>query len=126
MSPTTPQPDNHRTHGRVKVEHLTAYASGMKMGVVQDLSAGGLRIARRGGRPPEVGKQFMVELRWSDLKVMVPVTVVWTHRTGYLRYRVGLAFDKVSEQMQEQISHLAYVGRTAVLSTRVTCHHERW
>lgn len=70
------------------------------LGPVLDLSLGGARIA---SRKPRSGDCRLI-LITEDGPVAVDAQAVWSKRTGFWRYEVGLQFVNVSAETQQQLT----------------------
>ncbi len=87
-----------RTFGRVKATRLRC-----NLGVVLDLSGGGLRI--RSNRRLQ-GKKY-VELSSHARHVKVLAEVRWIKRLGFRKYEIGMQFRDVTEETAKELTGFA-------------------
>src|SRR5687768_7778330 len=77
-----------RSHGRLRQQGVLC-----NLGVVLDLSAGGMRVLSTKNHEGEM----MVRIWTVSEKALVKVGVVWSQRVGFRRYVIGMRFLELSE-----------------------------
>ncbi len=90
--------DGRRVPGRVVQELLIS-----DLGPVLDLSPGGMRVLATRSR---VGK-LDVSLQGSDVSLTLRCNVAWSHRLGFRRHEIGLAFIDVDESAAGILARIA-------------------
>jgi hypothetical protein len=94
-------PSSKRRFGRVVCQEIRC-----SLGVVENLSAGGMRI-RTSSRTPEPGSTFTLCLNSLDGELLVPCRVSWKRRVGFFKHVVGVQFVNLPEDAQRAITNLA-------------------
>ncbi len=87
-----------RAYGRLRQEALDC-----NLGVVLDLSLGGMRV--QCNRPPK--GEIDVELRGSEVKLRLRAQVVWARRVGFRKYEVGLNFLRLPAETIKQLTRIS-------------------
>ncbi|MBT8486673.1 MAG: PilZ domain-containing protein [Phycisphaerales bacterium] len=90
--------DNHRRHGRLKPGVLWC-----NLGVLQDISASGLRVVCK--RPVEGG--LRVVLRGPDRVMRLNARVVWCRKLKFRKYEAGIQFDQVPDDVAAYLRSMA-------------------
>jgi c-di-GMP-binding flagellar brake protein YcgR len=75
--------NERRMRGRMRQQGVTC-----NLGVVVDLSAGGIRVLSS----RKYSGQHEIRLQAQDEKMTLSAEVVWTHRAGFRRHFLGLKF----------------------------------
>ncbi len=93
-----------RRSGRLPAEALVC-----NIGLVLDISVGGMRVLARGSH------NGTVKIRFRDYPTAEPLlaTVTWSKRVGFFMREVGLRFENISPQM------------SSLLTTIASCHRFR-
>lgn len=95
---------SRRRSGRLPAEALVC-----NIGLVLDISVGGMRVLARSNY------SGTVKIKFRDYPTTEPLhaTVTWTKRVGFFMREVGLRFENVSPQM------------SSLLTTIASCHRYR-
>ena len=107
-------PDASR-HGRLRTEKLRTV-----LGEVADLSASGLRLCCKGKCRVNADQQLELKLQALEEQVVVTGRVVWTSKTGFRRYELGVEFVDLTDEQKRQ---LLTIARTAVDSCVMAQEH---
>jgi hypothetical protein len=78
-----------RRFGRIRSQVI-----GCNLGLIQDVSAGGLRIERR--RP--LSGEHRVEIHTRQSTLTLRARVAWSKSTGWFRRQVGLEFIEITDE----------------------------
>jgi hypothetical protein len=99
-------PDTERrSRGRVRQQGVVC-----DLGVVLDLSAGGMRVLSTRGHDG----QMNIRIWTIKDSVTVRADVVWSKRVGFRRHLVGLKFVAMSESDAAALSTIAIAHRALV------------
>jgi hypothetical protein len=93
---------DRRSHGRLLQEGVVC-----NLGVVLDLSAGGMRILST--RPAEGEKELHIKSFEADATVRADV--VWCKRLGFRRHELGLRFKELNKETQQTLASIAMTNR---------------
>lgn len=93
--------DPRRRHGRVRCLDIDC-----NLGEILDVSASGMRV-RTNQRPPTIGTSLTTTLTGLDGPVEFSGVVVWTKRSGFFKFEVGIEFRELSAQMRTALARLA-------------------
>ncbi|MBI1191456.1 MAG: hypothetical protein GC200_12345 [Tepidisphaera sp.] len=94
-------PNSKRGTGRVRCQDIAC-----SLGEILDLSAGGMRV-KTSQRVPRIGSGITVTIGALDGEVVVPTTVQWIRRRGWLSREVGLKFGELSAPVSKALCDLA-------------------
>ena len=92
---------------RRKSGRLPQDALACNLGIVLDISAGGMRILCT--RPPR--KRVRVRLHGYKLPAPLIAVRAWSKRIGLLKHRVGLRFENVSPALAHRLTAIAAANR---------------
>ena len=107
---TVSQERENRRHGRLATEGAVS-----TLGTVQDISASGMRVHRKGVPPVEVGQMFRLEIRLDIETLAVMVIVRRIVKLGWRRYEYGLEFSELTDADRARLTRFA---RTAACASR--------
>jgi c-di-GMP-binding flagellar brake protein YcgR len=93
---------DRRSHGRLLQEGVSC-----NLGVVLDLSAGGMRVLST--KATEGLKE--VRIKSFDAEVIVHADVVWCKRLGFRRHELGLRFKELEKKTQQTLTNIAMTNR---------------
>ncbi len=93
--------DPRRRHGRVRCLDIDC-----NLGEILDVSASGMRV-RTNQRPPTIGTSLTTTVKGLDGPVEFNGVVVWTKRSGFFKFEVGVEFREPSAQMRTALARLA-------------------
>ncbi|HWB20611.1 MAG TPA: PilZ domain-containing protein [Phycisphaerales bacterium] len=98
---------SRRKRGRVDLELLMC-----DLGLVLDLSAGGMRVEGKKPRTPTV----IVQLQAENAQLTLRARVAWTKRLGFFRHEIGLEFVDVDTETNRILTEIAmkYRNRRAI------------
>lgn len=91
-----------RRHGRVRVDETDCGA----LGRVLDISASGVRVARRRAKPLPEGMTFNIRLSHGDTSVILPAKVVRVDKRPGLGTVHALTFVALSEPQRRQLNRM--------------------
>jgi DnaJ-domain-containing protein 1 len=94
-----------REHERVAAQGITCH-----LGQVLDISAGGMRIRTEGTPGVQKGDTLSFGVRSSRHKVSVQGQVLWTRRSGWKNYEIGVRWLDASPIHVELLLQLARYG----------------
>jgi hypothetical protein len=97
--------DPRRRATRHKTESLSC-----DLGRVVDLSTQGMRVACTGKPPLQTGQSGKVKLRIPEGAIAVMGRAVWSRRTGFRKYEMGLEFLNVKRSVQLALESIARFG----------------
>lgn len=111
------QSDKQPRKGRIAIEMARS-----SLGEITNVSASGLRVQHKGSRAaiPRKGRMFELQVQTLDGLVTIPAHVVWSKRTGFRRYDIGLAFGEADPSDLEKIRHMATMGARSRVITAGT------
>jgi len=101
-SELNPNCDGRRLHGRLAQEAVRS-----NLGVILDLSMGGMRITT--SKVPE--GTVSVELEDDEETITMQAEVAWSRRVGFCRHEVGLRFVDAGIETTTRLSRLATRNR---------------
>lgn len=107
------QDSNRRTKGRVVSLGLRC-----PLGVLDDVSSGGLRIITRRHSLTHEGHCAIVDLRGDDLHLRIPARVVWSRKHSLLKSMVGMEWITDQADPAALSALLMYVSRENATSWR--------
>lgn len=110
LNDAPPARPNLRRHGRLRCDLLVC-----TLGTVVDLSASGMRVSRTGKGGHNVGDTIDVRLQTPGLALCVRARVVHLHRSGLLRWNIGLEFVEVTPAIAKGLMEIARVAMDPVL-----------
>lgn len=94
--------DTRRRFGRLPQETLMS-----NIGLVLDLSAGGMRVLCR-RTPPE---RIRISLRGHNLPGPLNGVITWSRRVGLFRHEVGVRFEDISSETKQALADISAVHR---------------
>ena len=100
--------DDRRRAGRLRTEGTES-----SLGHVVDMSAGGMRVVRKGGLPVEVGERFRVDLQVDQEILAIDVEVRRVRKMGRRKFEFGLQFIHLDDQMKQRLGRLARMAATS-------------
>lgn len=102
-------PQSRRRFGRIRQESLTC-----NLGVVHDLSAGGMRVCGR--RSP--AWDVIVQIRFDGFQLPGPLcaTMTWSRRVGLFKHEFGVRFEDPDPEVLRCLTMIAGCGGVARLS----------
>lgn len=101
MAEPTPYPNEKRRSPRRRNQAATTH-----FGEVFDLSAGGMKVFRKGAKLIEVGEEFTVELQCEHLSMELIVCVVHRECVGFRRHVYGVEFVGLDAGLTKRIEGL--------------------
>jgi len=93
---------SRRKSGRLPQDALVC-----NLGIVLDISAGGMRILCT--RPPR--KRVRIHLHGHKLPAPLIAVRAWSKRMGLLKHKVGLRFENVSPALAQRLTAIAAANR---------------
>lgn len=93
---------SRRRFGRLPQELLQS-----NLGVVIDISAGGMRVLSR-AKP---NQRIQITLKGVRLPGPLIAHVTWTRRAGLFMREIGLCFENITPEMSQVLTHIASVHR---------------
>ena len=102
MTSTGPVRKSRRKSGRLPQDALVC-----NLGIVLDISAGGMRILC--SRPPR--KRVRVRLHGYKLPSPLIAVRAWSRRMGLLKHKVGMRFENVSPALAHRLTAIAATNR---------------
>lgn len=91
-----------RRFGRMRVDHTHC----RDLGQVLDISASGLRVARRRGPLIEVGQRLTIEITHFNHAVTVPARIVRAEKLRGVGHVHALAFEQVNDEQRATLGRL--------------------
>ena len=79
-------------------------------GEVFDLSAGGMKIFRKGLKQVEIGDEFAVDLKCEHLVVSLRVRVVHRESVGFHRHVYGVEFVEPDAALRVKVDQLIHAA----------------
>ncbi|GAB5496750.1 MAG: hypothetical protein Phyf2KO_18300 [Phycisphaerales bacterium] len=95
------QPDNHRRHGRLHVQHTEC-----SIGYIEDISCSGMRVMTRIKMKPS-NKTIGLRLETLDGPTTLPCRIVWVRRSGFRKWLVGIEYTAMSLDQRKMLTQLA-------------------
>jgi c-di-GMP-binding flagellar brake protein YcgR len=95
------EPSDKRKSPRHRNQHANSL-----FGEVFDLSAGGMKIFRKGLKQIEIGDEFAVDLQCEHLAVSLQVRVVHRECVGFHRHVYGVEFVEQDAALQAKVDQL--------------------
>ncbi len=86
---------------------------GSSLGDLCDLSAAGARLVGKGRNPPRAGDTLQLRVDGLDGPIDVGARVVWSKRSGWFEFELGLEFVRLDGSAK---AALAVLARTAPLN----------
>ncbi len=102
-----------RRHGRLHTELLTC-----NLGVVIDLSASGMRVACHGRMRVQKDQALAMEVCSVRGRLALKTRVIWTRKTGFFRYQVGLEFTEMTPALQVELREIARLAVKSLVMSR--------
>lgn len=102
-----------REHERVAAQGITCH-----LGQVLDISAGGMRVRTEGTPGVQKGDTVSFGVRSNRHKVSVQGQVLWTRRSGWKNYEIGVRWLDASPIHVELLLQLARYGFVNIEETR--------
>lgn len=102
--------DERRKFGRLKTDGTDS-----SMGQVLDISAGGMRVVRKGALPVHEGEKFRVDLQVDKEVIELDVLVCRVRKLGRRKFEFGLEFINLADEDRSRLIRLA---RTAAQGAR--------
>lgn len=95
-----------RRHGRLRCEETSCC-----VGQVEDLSASGMRVKRRGRPIMEIGDELTIGVHpdAGEPAIKLHARVVWIEKSGFRQHIYGMEFADLSDDQKRQLSELARV-----------------
>jgi len=101
----------HNQDPRRRVErHKAEESITCDLGNVIDLSTAGLRVAGSGKPPLQTGQSGQIKLTIPEGVLAVHGRVVWSRRTGFRRFEMGIEFQNVKRSVTAALDSLARFG----------------
>ena len=100
--------DERRKFGRLRTEGTDS-----SMGQVVDISAGGMRVVRKGALPVQEGERFRVDLQVDKEIMEIAVEVRRIRKTGRRQFEFGLQFVNLAEDTRRRLVKLARMAATS-------------
>lgn len=97
-----------RRHGRLRTEGTQC-----SLGEVLDISASGMRIARKGAMPVEVGESFRIDIMIDKDVFSLDVTVRRIIKTGRRKFEYGVEFCNLTDEARRELAYLARIAATS-------------
>lgn len=94
-------PDSKRNAGRVRCQDIAC-----SLGEILDLSVGGMRV-KTSSRVSRVGSGITVTISALEGEVLVPCTIQWIRKRGWLSREVGVKFGSLSPEVSKALCDLA-------------------
>ena len=91
-----------RRYGRLKTEGTES-----SMGQVLDISAGGMRVVRKGALPVHEGEKFRVDLQVDKEIIELDVHVRRVRKLGRRKFEFGLEFINLGDEDRMKLIRLA-------------------
>ena len=109
--PTGPHPDQKRRTGRISPEGVTC-----DLGMVLDLSAGGLRIAGRGPRPGREGQKIAVKLDWGMGAMVFYGVITRLERKALFGWTAGVRFENITPAQKQALSKASMMAASGQIT----------
>lgn len=81
-----------------------------ELGMVEDISASGMRVKTKRRPPIKVGDKLALSLSTIDFMTHLHAEVVWITRRGWFSHEVGLRFVDVNEQTRAGLDQAVSVA----------------
>lgn len=94
-----------RRKGRIKVELLEC-----DLGDVVDLSASGMRVRRKAKKAPNDDEVMELTLTHLEGELPLKARVVWTKKSGFRKFDMGMEFVEMNEQAQSELNQIIRVS----------------
>lgn len=79
--------DDRRRHGRIRCATLTT-----RFGIIEDMSASGMRVTCKGWRKPRIGTILNVDINHPNGTATVECQIVWIKHLGLRKYEAAFKF----------------------------------
>lgn len=100
--------DDRRKFGRLRTEGTDS-----SMGQVVDISAGGMRVVRKGALPVHEGERFRVDLQVDQEVMEIAVEVRRVRKMGRRRFEFGLQFIDLADDTRRRLAKLARMAASS-------------
>tara|TARA_B100000683_G_C12261160_1_gene461648 strand:- start:261 stop:626 length:366 start_codon:yes stop_codon:yes gene_type:complete len=90
--------DDRRRHGRIRCATLTT-----RFGIIEDMSASGMRVTCKGWRKPKIGTILNVDIKHPKGIAIVECQIVWIKKVGLRKYEAAFKFIDLDPEHQRDL-----------------------
>jgi hypothetical protein len=101
----TDRSHDFRRAGRIRCREVTS-----NLGEVMNISASGMRLRARGGRPPAENTKLPLRVASPFGSFEVPAKVIWVERAGFRKWDIGVRYEALTKQASDVLQHIARVA----------------